>query len=292
MNAQLKPNEHQRYEEFQLPTAGGHRIGAREYVASAAHSIVIIAGAMGVGQQCYEKFARFLGEQGVTAITFDYHGTGASLHSSLRECDTSITQWAQKDCDAVISHVRSRHPKLPLHWLGHSVGGQLLGLVPQANQLDRVVTVACGSGYWRRNSPPTKRLAWLLWYAVAPLSVRILGYFPGSKLGIVGDLPAGVMRQWRRWCLHPEYVVGAEDASVRAQFAAVQVPITSVSFSDDEMMSRHNVDSLHSFYRGAPVTMMRIAPADVGEQKIGHLGWFRERYRESLWRSVLLPLLT
>lgn len=273
-------------------TSNDRHINVRAFPAGDPTAVVIIAGAMGVGQQCYEKFARFLCEQGRTVLTFDYFGTGASLHTPLGDCDTTISEWGREDCDSVIGYARGQYPDLPIQWIGHSVGGQLLGLVPQVNSLERVITVACGSGYWRQNSPPTKRLAWLLWYAVAPLSVRLLGYFPGSRLGIVGDLPGGVMRQWRRWCLNPEYMIGAEDEDTRAQYAKVTVPITSVAFTDDEMMSRHNVDSLHSFYRNAPRTMLRIEPAELGEQSIGHLGWFRERYRESIWHRTILPLLS
>ena len=37
--------------------------------------------------------------------------------------------------------------------------------------------------------------------------------------------------------------------------------------------------------------MKRIAPRDVGEDRIGHFGFFRRRYENSLWRGVLLPEL-
>jgi hypothetical protein len=40
---------------------------------------------------------------------------------------------------------------------------------------------------------------------VAPLTLNIAGYFPGKHLRKVGDLPRGVMEQWRRWCLNREY---------------------------------------------------------------------------------------
>jgi predicted alpha/beta hydrolase len=69
---------------------------------------------------------------------------------------------------------------------------------------------------------------------------------------MVGDLPKGVMAQWRRWCLDPQYAVGAEGDVVRAEYAAVRAPIVSISFSDDEMMSARNTESIHSFYTGAP----------------------------------------
>jgi len=278
-------------QEIPLTTEGGHRISLRVFPAESSRAVVIIAGAMGVGQHCYEKFARFLCDEGFTVITFDYFGMGASLNGHLRDCAVRVTEWGTEDCRAVIDFARQHYPGQRLQWIGHSVGGQLLGMIPNVNQLDHAITIACGSGYWRENSPPTKRIAWLLWFFMAPASVRLFGYFPGKRLNIVGDLPPNVIRQWRQWCLNPEYAVGAEDPSLREQFAAVKVPISAVAFTDDEMMSRRNVESLHSFYSQAPVTMQRIDPADIGEHRIGHLGWFRDQYRESLWRKTLLPLL-
>lgn len=274
-----------------VTTPGGHRIQLRVFPAAQSSSVVIVAGAMGVGQHCYEKFARYLSSQGFTAITFDYFGMGASQNSHLRDCPVKVTEWGSEDCRAVIDFARQHYSGQRLQWIGHSVGGQLLGMTPNVNDLDHAVTVACGSGYWRENSPPTKRIAWFLWYFMAPVSVRMFGYFPGKRLNIVGDLPPNVIRQWRQWCLDPEYAVGKEGRALRDQFAAVKVPISAVAFSDDEMMSRRNVDSLHSFYTHAAVTMHRVNPKEVGESRIGHLGWFREQYETSIWQNTLLPLL-
>lgn len=278
-------------QDIPLTTDSGHRISLRIFPAEPSRSVVIMAGAMGVSQNCYEKFAHFLCSQGFTVITFDYFGTGASLQTHLRDCPVRITEWGSEDCQAVIEFAREQYPAQRLQWIGHSVGGQLLGMIPNVNLLNNAITVACGSGYWRENSPPTKRIAWFLWYFLAPISMRMFGYFPGNRLNIVGDLPSNVMRQWRRWCLDPDYAVGAEGQWLREQFADVRVPITAVAFTDDEMMSRRNTESIHSFYCNAPLTLRRIDPAEVGESQIGHLGWFRERYHRSLWQGVLLPLL-
>lgn len=278
-------------QEMNLTTDGGHSIVLRLFQAENSGSVVIMAGAMGVAQNCYEKFARFLNGEGFTVITFDYSGMGASVNGRLKKHSTRITDWGTEDCQAVIEFARESFPGQRLQWIGHSVGGQLLGMTPNVNLLDNAITVACGSGYWRENSPPTKRIAWFLWYFLVPVIVPLCGYFPGKRLNIVGDLPPNVMRQWRRWCLHPEYAVGVEGKALRQQYADVKVPITSVSFTDDEMMSERNTASIHGFYENAPMTMLRLRPEDIGETGVGHLGWFRERYRESVWKGTLLELL-
>ncbi|MDX1635478.1 MAG: alpha/beta fold hydrolase [Marinobacter sp.] len=277
--------------DVELTTPGGHRISLHLFEGDRPRAVVLVAGAMGVVQNCYEKFARFLLEQGFAVITFDYFGTGASSQGHLKDCPVRVTDWGQEDGRAVIDFARERYPDLALKWIGHSVGGQLLGMTPNVNDLDSAITVACGSGYWRENSPPTKRIAWLLWYLVAPVSVRVLGYFPGKRLNMVGDLPPNVIRQWRRWCLHRDYAVGVEGVALEEGFNRVRVPITAIAFTDDEMMSRRNTESIHSFFGKAPVTIQWIDPEAIGEDKVGHLGWFRERYRESVWRGLLLPAL-
>ncbi len=192
----------------------------------------------------------------------------------------------------MLEALSARVPGAPLYWIGHSLGGQILPLVPNHARVAKAITVATGSGYWKENAAPLRKKAWLLWHVIAPLTLALFGYFPGRRIGIVGDLPAPVMRQWRRWCLDPEYVVGAEGSEVRKAYAAVHAPIVSLSFADDEFMSARNTESIHGFYLNAPRTMKRLQPADVGARGIGHFGFFRASFEDALWRGVLLPELT
>lgn len=256
-----------------------------------AKAAVLIVPAMGVDQSYYASFASWLAAQGYFVATFDYFGIGRSSITDMRKVKVNIIDWARFDCDAMVDAVSSEVPGKPLYCVGHSLGGQILGFVPGLERITKMVTIASGSGYWRENVPQLKRKAWWLWYVVAPLATRVCGYFPGRRLRKVGDLPRGVMDQWRRWCIDPEYAIGAEGMQARACFADVRVPITSLSFVDDELMSARNIESLHGFYANAPRTMKRIAPDDIGAKRIGHFGFFKARFEESLWTTHLLPEL-
>ena len=114
----------------------------------------------------------------------------------------------------------------------------------------------------------------------------LFGYFPGKTLRMVGDLPRGVAWQWRRWCLHPEYLL-REGSAYRAAFERVKAPIVGYSFEDDELITRPAIDHLHDFYRCAAVERRHVEPADVGEKRIGHFGFFSERSRDTLWKESL-----
>lgn len=273
-------------------TGDGGEIAARFFgdAASARGGIVIVP-AMGVAQAYYGALAGWLAGHGWLVLTFDYRGFGLSHSGSLRGLEIDILDWARFDCaaavEALTTHLRSK----PILWIGHSLGGQIIPFVPNRDRIAKFVTIAAGSGYWRDNTTALRSRVWLLWFVLVPLLVPLFGYFPGRRLGIVGDLPAGVIRQWRRWCLNPEYAIGAEGEEVRSAYAGVTTAIVFLSFTDDEIMSARSTRSLHDFYANAPRASVLISPADVGLERIGHFGFFRSELADPLWHEWLLPQL-
>ena len=271
-----------------ITTADGFDLAGTTYGdAESCRAGVLIVGAMGVEQHYYGAFAEWLAAQGHFVVTFDYRGVGHSrplrYRASLRGFDADVTTWATRDVPAAIDHLSARIGTKPLLWLGHSLGGQILGQVPNRERVTAMMTVATGSGYWVQNAWRLRLLAWWLWFFMAPIAVRVAGYFPGRRLKKVGDLPAGVMRQWRAWCLNRDYCVGALGNAARDEYARITTPILALSFTDDEFMSRANTESMHGFYVSAPREMRRIAPRDIGLRNIGHFGFFRRRNAERLW---------
>ena len=124
---------------------------------------------------------------------------------------------------------------------------------------------------------------------LVPLATALCGYFPGKRIGKVGDLPRGVILQWRRWCLAPRYHVGAEGEPVRLQFEQVRFPVVALSITDDELMTERGTRVLIDCYANAPRRIERISPADVKAKRIGHFAFFRDQFQSSLWaRSVAL----
>ena len=281
-------------EALNLDSNDGNALAARFYPGSGAtvHGAVLIGGAMGVRQDYYAPFARWLATQGFTVMTFDYRGMGdsrAPAHArSLRGFDADLFAWA-RDYDSAIDALRERAPARPLYLIGHSLGAQLPGLLRNRARIDGLLSVAAGSGYWRDNAPQLKRSVLYFWHALVPLATRLFGYFPGKRLRKVGDLPRGVVLQWRRWCLDPRYHVGAEGPAVREQFAQVRFPVVALSMTDDELMTERGTRVLVDCYANAPRRIERIAPADVKAHRIGHFGFFRDQFQSSLWtRSVAL----
>lgn len=265
--------------------ADGYALAITRYPAEGeAWATMCVAPAMGVRQDFYAPIARFFAENGVHVLTFDYHGMGWSRPKKLSDFQGTVSDWAEMDLNPMLAHAREPAPHLPLLMLGHSLGGQILGITPDNAAVCASLHVTAGSGWYKFNDHMPLRVR-ALWFALMPALLPIFGYFPGKRLRIVGDLPLHVAWQWRRWCLHPDYVLSEPGA--RAAFDRVKAPILSYSFADDPMITRAAVESLNGFYRNAALEHRHVAPADIGAESIGHFGFFSERSRPNLWRDCL-----
>jgi predicted alpha/beta hydrolase len=280
-------------QSLNLTTNEGVTLGARLYrhADEERQGAVLIGGAMGVRQDYYASFAEWLATQGFDVMTFDYRGMGDSRGETgrtLRGFEADLYSWA-RDYDTAIDALAERAPGASLYLIGHSLGAQLPGMLRNRQRIAGLLSVAAGSGYWRDNAPPLRRSILYFWYALVPVATRLFGYFPGKRLRKVGDLPRGVIMQWRRWCLDPRYHVGAEGEPLRSQFEQVRFPVVALSMTDDELMTERGTRVLVDCYPNAPRRIERIAPADVSAKRIGHFGFFRDQFQSSLWaRSVAL----
>ncbi len=232
--------------------------------------VLLIAAATGVRRHFYHPFAEHLARDGTVVLVWDWRGVGGSRPASLRGFRASMTQWATRDFPAAIDFASARWPAARLHALGHSFGGQALGLLPNADRLASVVTVASQSGYYGHWDPPARWRFALLWHVLLPAVTHAVGYFPSGRFGFGEDLPAGVALEWARWCRSPEYL---GDYGGHARFTA---PILALSFTDDPYAPRRAVEWLHARYGTRELVHRHIAPDEIGAERIGHFGFFRD----------------
>ena len=263
---------------MEITARDGYRLGATLY-GEPSRKAVLILPATGVPQSYYARFAAWLATRGFQVLTFDYRGIGRSLSGNIRDVRARMRDWALLDATAAIASLSAAK----VHVVGHSFGGQALGLLPR-ERIASALIVGSQSGYWR-NWPPLARLwMWPVTHFVLPGVATLHGYFPGSRFGFGEDLPKGVAIEWASWCRNPTYLVGAlgvEDAYAR--FAA---PLRAYAFSDDPFGPLHAVKKLLELYPGSRSEVRHLTPADLGVPRIGHFGFFREPFRDSLWREA------
>lgn len=272
---------------FTLPARDGYPLQATRFAPQGNwHARLIVAGATGVPQRFYRRFAAFAAAQGIEVWTLDYRGVGLSRPADLRGFEMNYLDWALLDLSALLDHVSAAGDG-PIWMVGHSYGGHAFGLLPGHERVQRFITFATGAG-WHGWMPPLERLRVLLmWRVMGPVLVRGKGYLAWSVLGLGDDLPLGVYRQWRRWCQWPRYFFDdPECADFAGRFARVRTPIRAVNASDDHWAPPASRDAFMSAYVNAPLDLITLHPHEVGLKTIGHVGYFRPE-AQKLWQQAL-----
>ncbi len=244
---------------------------------------VIVAPALLVRQRFYFRYARHLCSRGLRAITFANRGMGESLAAETRPWTHRLRHWGERDLPAVIRHARGlADGATPLFLVGHSMGGQVIGLSPTLHQLDGVITVAATSAYWGHWRAPVAQ-GIRLWYRTALLLTRLLSTFPADRLGLGPNTDSALVRDWVSWGLHPDYLAGPFGHDLH--MADYRGRLLVYSFTDDAYGARAAVDDLHRHYRAAHVTRRQVDPRHLGISSLGHFGFYRKEGHR-LWDEV------
>jgi predicted alpha/beta hydrolase len=247
---------------------------------------VLLCPATGVKQFFYLRFAHWLAQQGHDVLVFDYRGVGLSLHTNLKDSKATLAEWGQKDLVAALDWLLQHTGANQAVLLGHSAGGQMMGLMPNHNRIERVVGVAASTGWFPGMRPAFRFKARLGLRCIIPLAVRVLGYAPNSKIGLGENLPAGVALQWGQWCAAGGYATNAVQGNPELDFhAEIRIPFTSFYATDDDIATAATVADLMRTFPNAIRSTVVVEPAQVGLQSIGHLDWFRKSHQ------VVWPML-
>lgn len=275
-------------EKIEIRTKDQYPLAALYIRPENVRGAVQINSATGTKKEFYLNFARYLAQKGFAVLLYDYRGIGESAPSSLKGFAADLRTWAGKDMTAAFDWLLRQHPGEPSFILGHSMGGQLIGLMPNAPQADGVILVGSSAGYWPTLPFPSNIFYFFVWYLVQPIATRLAGYLPSSKFGIGEDVPAGIAKEFRQWCTSPGYLADYFGKTIQQHYYdQIRVPLLSLVPTDDNIAGRRSVPPLLKLYSRARITQRWIKPREIGKKKIGHFGVFSRRYKNQLWPMML-----
>ncbi|MDZ7716079.1 MAG: alpha/beta fold hydrolase [Balneolaceae bacterium] len=249
--------------------------------------VLVFASGLGVPRYAYFKFARYLAEEGFKVVTFDYRGIFRSQDEDFRPQDMRMQEWGSKDLEAMFQYALHELSAQELYFAGHSAGGQILGLAPSSEKLKAAVFLSVTSGHWRNWSGIWKPGIFLFWYLM-PLMVLGRSHFPARLIGFSTiDVPAGVTRQWSRWGRSRNYLFDHIPVKDVERYAGLNVPLLSVSFSDDQKLGpRKGVDNILNYFPSANITRKHYRAEEYSESPIAHFGFFKDKFSDTLWKEV------
>lgn len=124
-----------------------------EFIAATIYSpnktprgAILVAPATGIKRQFYDNFAKYLAEHDYGVICFDNRGIGESLTGDIKNSNASLQCWGEQDMSAVLEQLKINFPNTKYHLIGHSAGGQLVGLMDNALELNSIFNFGCSSG--------------------------------------------------------------------------------------------------------------------------------------------------
>jgi predicted alpha/beta hydrolase len=275
-----------RGEAVTLSTADGYPIAAMRYAVSGpARAMLVVAGAVGVPQRFYQRFAEFAASVGYSTMTLDYRGVGLSAPRTLEGFKMDYFDWGRLDLAAAVAAMS--RPDVPLYVIGHSFGGHAFGLLPNHAKVRAFYTFGTGAG-WHGWMPFFERIkVFAMWNILGPLLTGWHGYLSWSVLGLGEDLPLDFYRRWKHWCRYPNYFFG--DPSMRylaRDFDRVRAPMMAANSIDDRWAPPQSRDAFMAGYRNATRHTLDIDPTRIGVRAIGHMGYFRPDAMP-LWEAAL-----
>ncbi len=274
-------------EALRIAAVDGFPLAAHWHPADAAQdqgAVLIINSATAVDKQYYFYYAEYMARAGFQVLRYDYRGIAGSRPDKLRGFDGTLLHWGELDFDAVVAHAQSRHPGHRLCLIGHSIGGAVPGFSARCGALDRLLTVGAQTSHYRDWHPAQRRKLYFMWHVLFPAVTRVVGYFPGKRLGLLEDVPKGVMQQWHLRRKNPDMQAQLRAQGVDTHYHRFSGRLLTLGLSDDAIGTEAAIRRLHAFYRNASEAELRvITPAEVGVESIDHFGFFSRRFSDTLW---------
>ncbi len=113
-----------------------------------------------------------------------------ALYTGLwKQSTASINDWGVLDIPCAIDTLLEKTKAEQVTLLGHSAGGQLLGIVPNFHKVAKVIAVAGSTGHVKGLKGKTKFLAPVMFNVIFPISSAFKGYGATQFIGMGENLP-------------------------------------------------------------------------------------------------------
>jgi predicted alpha/beta hydrolase len=284
------PAEPKQLEPFTLHAADGYTLSAllvHPPSGVTPRGTLNLHPGTGYRKEFYLKLAQYLAEQGYVVLLFDYRGMAGSAPASLRGFGARMQDWGRLDMTAALDYIHQQFPHLPHYVLGHSMGGQLLGLMPNHQLIRAAITYGTSTGYFLHQAPALAAFCTFLWYVWVPANNHLRGYSSMRALGYPMDLPRNVAAEWADWCKDVRYLYRRLDTHIAPHhYHELQLPVLALRAADDPIATTRNAENFFRPWQGAAVEHRVLKPQDLGLKRIGHDGIFRASFQASVWPQL------
>ena len=262
-------------QEFEVPAGDGHRFGGSLFPAdSPTAPLLMFMPAMGTRARYYKTFGAAMAAAGVSFACFDWRGIESSSLRASHATDFGYRHLIEHDLATGVRALRERLPQAPLWIGGHSLGGQLSTLYAALHPQDvrGLIVVASGNVHFR-GWKGVGGLRILALTQSATLISRVVGHFPGKRLGFGGQEARGVIRDWAATARSGRYHVAGATSDYEAAMAKLEKPVLALGFTGDALAPYGSTERLLSKLPLSQRTHLRWSAADSAGVALDHFSW-------------------
>jgi len=202
--------------------------------------------------------------------------------------------WGRDDLGGALILAKARFPQAVLGLVAHSIAGAMIGAVPNAASIRRVVFFAPHTAYWGEYHPLWRLPMFLAWHVLMPVVTPIAGYFPGRALRLGEDLPKPFALEWAgrlRRNIDASRAARRRWDSLLEQYGDATADALAISVTDDGFAPPSAAHGVLALYPGMKVTHRIVSPGDLGLRHLGHMAFLRKRAGPHFWQEAAAWLL-
>jgi len=248
-----------------------------------------INSSMATPRQYYRAFATHLAGRGFVVLTYDYRGIGGSTYDIPPPPARPAAVWASVDQTTAADYLARRFAGHTPMLLGHSMGGQILGLCRRAGEWRAILLVATSHGWWKK-WPVNRLRMWFRAFVLPPL----LRVAPGlrRRLEEQSNMPYALAMEMSYYLRTRDFFVDERDRPVRPYNDAIRAPLRHIVLSDDDVVLPGSDIDVPYMYPNARFFRDFRTPASYGTDKVNHFGFFRRSMPVAAWDDAADWLLS
>lgn len=234
--------------------------------------IIVIMPALGVKADFYHPLAIALRNLGYVVVTVDLRGTGKSEAKPNKKRNFGYREMLNYDWSVILDKVNRHFPEKEIYLMGHSLGGQLnvMYSAKHKNLVKALILVASCTVHYKAWKFPYN-LGVLFGTQAGRLLVKILGYFPGKKVGFAGTEAKNVILDWAYTGRTGKYKPQGDDFDYESNFKTIKLPVLAISFKNDKLAPKKAVEELTGKMQNAKIEHIHFS-----NHNYDHFNWVKQ----------------
>ncbi len=235
--------------------------------------VLIIFPAMGVMAGYYKNYAAALTRNGINVVTIDHRGHGQSSVRPSRKVNFGYREQIEVEYLESVLKVKEIFPDSKIVVMGHSLGGQMgVMFVSRYSHLvgGFILNASCTVHYkaWGM----VQGYALLVFAFFCNTLGKVLGYYPGKKIGFGGTEGQGIISDWFHTVRTGNFSATGSEYNYNKSISDMKLPVLGLSYRGDSSAPPKALKALLGKFSNCYTEYHHIVHA---HKKYDHYSWVR-----------------